>query len=238
MTLRVLYLPGLDGIENVPGKLQSYLRGVELVPFTYPTGHRLTWEELTDLVSSRLRNLKSGMLVGESFGGAVALKTTFAKPEAVKGLCLVAGFSANPEPFAAGLGSTATRVLPKPLMKPVARLLAGWKLAGTLKGEARTRFLERFSNLDYHDIAARLDLLQKFDVEDRLGALRCPVDLIYGSEDPIASSRRQRELWTRIPDVRQHQLDSYGHLISHEVPIGVAARLQSWVERVKGRCGN
>lgn len=238
MTLSVLYLPGLDGVDNAPQKLQPHLSGAELVAFSYPTGRRLAWPELTDLVSSRLRDLKSGLLVGESFGGAVALKTAIANPETVKGLCLVAGFSANPEPFAVGLGSTATRVLPKAMMKPVARLLAGWKLAGTLKGEERTRFLERFSNLDYHDIAARLDLLRDFDVEDRLGGLRCPVDLIYGSQDPIASSWRQRELWTRIPDVRQHQLDSYGHLISHEVPIGVASRLQSWVERVKGKSGN
>ena len=233
MQRRILYLPGLDGVANVIDKLQPHLPDAELVPFSYPAGRRLTWVELADLVAAKLQALETRLLMGESFGGAVALKASIAHRGRAAGLFLVSAFSSQPEAFAAALGRTATRVLPRGVMKPVARLLAGWKLAGTLSGEDRERFLKRYSELDYADIAERLRLLADFDVDDRLVGLCGPVDVLFGSEDPIAGSQNQRELWQRVPDVKLHQMDAYGYLVSHEVPIGVAARIRSWLQRVE-----
>lgn len=237
MKQSVLYLPGLDGESNVLPKLQPHLSAVDLVPFSYPTGRDFEWQELADVVAARLVELESGLLIGESFGGAVALKTALLKPRVVSGLCLIAAFSSNPEPLAAALGRTATRMLPRSLMKPVARLLAGWKLAGTLSGDDREKFLERYANLDYRDIAARLRLLHNFDVDDRVIGLHCPVDVIFGSADPISASSAQQDIWRRIPDVRLHQLDAYGHLVTHEVPLGVACRISGWIDRIEAARG-
>jgi len=41
-------------------------------------------------------------------------------------------------------------------------------------------------------------------------------------------------MWQRSPDARLQQLDGYGHMITQEVPIGVALRIQAWLKRVEG----
>ncbi|MCB9933795.1 MAG: alpha/beta hydrolase [Planctomycetes bacterium] len=233
MPTPILYLPGLDGEARWIESTQQHLPGVELVPFSYPTGHELKWDELADLVASRMKSLGSGLLIGESFGGAVTLKTTILRPEAVRGLCLISSFSHEPEPVASAIGRGASRLLPKVVLNPVARLLAGWKLAGTLKGAEREKFLAYFEKLDHSELARRLGLLAGLDVSDRLVGVRCPVEIIYGSRDSIAGAPAQLRMWQRLPDARLRQLDGYGHMITQEVPIGVALRIEGWLQRVE-----
>lgn len=234
MPAPILYLPGLDGEARWVDSTQQHLPGVELVPFSYPTGRDLKWQELTDVVVARMQSLQTGLLIGESFGGAVAQKTAILHPEAVHGLCLISTFSHEPEPFASAIGRSASRLLPRVVLNPVARLLAGWKLAGTLKGEERAKFLAYFEKLDHAELARRLGLLAGFDVSDWLVGIRCPVEVIYGSRDSISASPAQLRMWQRLPDARLQQLDGYGHMITQEVPIGVALRIQAWLKRVEG----
>ena len=234
MAARILFLPGLDGLANSMENVQEHLRERELVPFSYPTGRDLDWDSLTSLVAARLKALETGLLAGESFGGAVALKTAILHKQSVQGLCLLGTFSEEPEAFAAALGRTATRILPRGVMKPVARILANWKLAGGLKGEKRERFLSRFENLDHAELARRLKLLKGFSVSDRLIGIHAKTDVLYGTEDPIAANRRQLELWRRIPDAGLNALDGYGHVICAEVPFGVARRMDGWARRAEG----
>ena len=132
------------------------------------------------------------------------------------------------------LGGRRTRILPRGIVKPVARALAAWKLAGGLKGEQRERFLARFEDIDHSELARRLKLLKSFDVSDRLVGIHCLTDVVFGSEDSIAANHRQQELWRRMPDARLHQLDGYGHVLCAEVPVGVARRLTTWLERAHG----
>lgn len=215
-------------MENVG----EHVRGVDLVPFSYPTGRELDWDSLAALVEAKLKSTRTGLVIGESFGGAVALKTAILRKPCVRAMCLLGAFTTEPEAFAAAVGRTATRILPRGVMKPVARLLASWKLAGGLSGQAREKFLARFENLDHHELARRLKLLKGFDVSDRLVGIKAPTDVVFGSGDAIAARRGQREVWKRMPDMRLHQLDGYGHVICVEVPVGVAARIRGWLERV------
>jgi pimeloyl-ACP methyl ester carboxylesterase len=231
--MKVLYLPGLDGEASWVEKTQAHLPGVELVPFIYPTGRDLEWESLTALVATRLGVLGTGLLAGESFGGAVALKAAILQKDAVRGLCLISAFSHEAEPFASALGRAATSVLPKSVLNPVARLLAGWKLAGTLKGEEREKFLHKFEHMDHKELARRLKLLKGFDVSDRLVGISVPTEILYGTKDAISSMRHQIELWKRMPNAQVHGIEGFGHMITQEVPLQVARHLQAWVARVE-----
>ncbi|MCB9894651.1 MAG: alpha/beta hydrolase [Planctomycetes bacterium] len=237
MYSRALYLPGLDGEARWVIRTQEQLPELELIPLAYPLGRELKWDELADVVVARMQALGTGLLIGESFGGAVAQKTAILRPADVKGLCLISAFSHEPEPIAAAVGRAASRVLPKVLLNPVARLLAGWKLAGTLKGEEREKFLKYFEHLDHDELARRLKLLSSFDVSDRLIGIKCPVAVMYGSRDAFCAAPDQLEIWKRMPDVRLHQFDGYGHMITQEVPIGVARRIREWAQRVGDTLG-
>lgn len=231
--MRALFLPGLDGEARSVQTLQSHLKQVGLHAFGYPTGRELKWDELADLVAAKLKALGTGLIAGESFGGAVAQKTALLRKDAVKSICLLGSFNHEPEPFAAGVGRTASRLLPKVVLNPVARLLADWKLAGNLRGEERKKFLEFFGSLDHEELARRLGLLKGFDVSDNLVGIKCPVEIIYGSQDGISADRRQLAMWERLPDKRLHRLDGAGHIVCREVPIGVARRIDEWAQRVE-----
>ena len=230
--MKALYLPGLDGEARWVNSTQAHLHEVELVPFAYPSGRDLNWDELSGLVITRMISLGTGLLIGESFGGAVAQKTTIAHREHVHGLCLISAFSHEPAPFAAAIGRAATKMLPKLLLNPVARMLAGWKLAGTLEGEERQKFLAYFEKLDHTELARRLKLLAGFDVSDHLQSIRCPVDILYGSRDSISAAPAQLKLWQRLPNVRVQTFAGFGHMIAQEVPAEVAEGIRSWIERV------
>jgi pimeloyl-ACP methyl ester carboxylesterase len=122
-------------------------------------------------------------------------------------------------------------VLPKAVLNPVARLLAGWKLAGTLKGEERAKFLRKFEHMDHKELARRLKLLKGFDVSDRLVGISIPVEVMYGTKDAIGGMRHQVELWKRMPNAEIHAIEGFGHMITQEAPLEVARHMEAWVAR-------
>lgn len=232
MALPILFLPGIDGTPHSARKVAEHLPR-ELVPFEYPDGQALSWPGLVEDVARSLEKLGTGLVAGESFGGALALKAAILQPEAVNGLCLLGAFTRRPEPFASMLARTATRVLPKALMRPVARRLADWKLAGNLEGEARTKFLERFNELNYAAFARRLKLLASYDIRGELGRIDVPVEVIYGSEDTIAKAKEQASMWSDLPDANLHPLEGAGHVICAERPAEVAHHMEAWAQKAE-----
>jgi 3-oxoadipate enol-lactonase len=231
MNTDVLYLPGLDGEPFSAEKIAGHLRGLRLHVFAYPMGQPLAWDSLCRLVVARMKRLGTGLLAGESFGGAVAQEVALRHPEAVRGLFLVSTFNAEPEWFAALLGRAALRVLPRRLTGFAARGLASWKLAGTLRGEDRRKFLDRFAALDFPDVGRRLALLKDFYTRERLPRLNMPVDVVYASRDPIANQQAHLQAWESLPDCRIHKLDGFGHLVSAEAADQVARLMEDWVRR-------
>jgi pimeloyl-ACP methyl ester carboxylesterase len=239
MAATILFLPGLDGEPFTAGKIAEHLRESRLIVFAYPTGRPLEWESLCRLVAARMDREGTQLLIGESFGGAIAQETALRHPGLLRGLFLLSTFNHEAEAFANLLGRAATRVLPGPLMRAAARGLAGWKLAGTLRGEDRRKFLDRFAALDMNDIASRLRLLAAFDTRSRLGALELPVEILHGSRDPIAGAPDQLNGWQALPDCRVHKIEGFGHLVSAEAAPQVAALIDAWTRKVAGgQAGN
>lgn len=228
----VLYLPGLDGEPFTAEKIAGHLRGLRLHVFAYPMGQPLAWESLCRLVVARMRRLGTGLLAGESFGGALAQEVALGHPDAVRGLFLISTFNAEAEWFAAMLGRFALRAVPRGMMSVVARRLASWKLVGTLRGEDRRKFLDRFAALEFADVGHRLRLLKDFYTRDRLPRLQLPVDVVYASLDPIANDRAQLKAWESLPDCRVHKVEGFGHLVSAEAPEQVASLMQEWAARI------
>lgn len=227
----VLFLPGLDGEPFTAGKLSEHTRVAQLHVFAYPEGGALDFESLARLVIARMAQLGTRLLVGESFGGALAQETALRHSQALDRLLLLSTFNHEVEVAASKVGRGASRVLPNALMRPVARLLAGWKLAGTLKGDDRRKFVDRFSALDYHELARRLKLLAGFDTRQRLMSLKLPVDVVYGTRDPISNHQDQLQVWRNMPDCRVHAVSGFGHLVSAEAAPQVAAIIDAWSER-------
>ncbi len=232
MTGSILYLPGLDGEGFCADKLSEHMSEFELQVFSYPVGVPLKWETLTRQVAKRL--LGTRLLIGESFGGAVAQQTVLRHTNALKSVFLLSTFSTEPEPFASAVGRTATRVLPKSMLRPVSKWLASWKLAGTLEGEDRRKFLERFEKLDHAELAARLKLLKGHDTRALLKELTLPVEVLYGTHDTMCADPQQLQTWQQMQDCRLHAIEGFGHLVSAEAAPEVARIIEAWARRHVG----
>lgn len=224
----VLYLPGLDGEAFCAEKLAQHTKA-RLHVFRYPVGRDLAWPELCALVTARMQALGTGLLAGESFGGAVAQETALRHPRLVRSLLLLSTFNTEPEKFAASLGRAAVRVLPKGMTRVAARVLGSWKLAGTLRGEERTRFLDRLAALDHTEFARRLALLKGFDTRSRLPELKMPVHVVYGSRDPICAGAETLQAWQRIGAVI-HAINGFGHLVVAEAAPEVGSIVDAWAK--------
>jgi len=77
---------------------------------------------------------------------------------------------------------------------------------------------------------------------DALGALRCPVLLLYGKEDPwvvpLWGQRAHRVLSQTNADVEYLELSPAGHCPHHEAPAAVNAALTGWLARQSGVAGS
>ncbi len=230
----VLYLPGLDGEGFCAEKIAEQLQPVRLQVFAYPVGVPLRWGTLCRLVAERVGRTGSKLLIGESFGGAVAQETALRHGGSLRSVFLISTFAHEAEPFASAIGQTAARLLPRTLLRPVSRRLASWKLAGTLQGEERRKFLQRFEALDHRELAARLKLLNGFDTRERLQVAALPFEVMYGTRDTISASPDQLKAWAQMKDCRVHAIEGYGHLVSAEAAPEVARLIEAWALRHAG----
>lgn len=73
------------------------------------------------------------------------------------------------------------------------------------------------------------------EVAQRLGLVRCPVRIGWGTDDPWIPVQRAHELRARLPsDPSVIELPDVGHLAPVEDPIGVSAALAEWLARPTG----
>ena len=96
------------------------------------------------------------------------------------------------------------------------RLRAPW-----LSEEGRTSFYRQFAQADER-------YTQEF--EDRLDAMRCPVAILWGEDDPWIPIARGRLLHEKMPGSSFEVLTGVGHLPQLEAPDRVAGRLLAALE--------
>jgi pimeloyl-ACP methyl ester carboxylesterase len=157
--------------------------------------------------------LERPTVFGVSFGAAVALELAVERPERIGRLILQGGAAR----FRKSLGSTiARRVLERfPLprdngfVNQFFNLLHGGKPApGPLAGFV----VESCWETDQSVMAQRLELLEEFDVADRLWRLEMPTLVMAGTRDAIIPFSHQRALATAIPGARFTALEAAGHI--------------------------
>lgn len=159
------------------------------------------------------------VVVGHSFGGRVAVQLAARAPDRIAGLVLS--------------GAPLLRVAPRrkpPLRYRAVRRLAGRRL---VPGALLERYRERYGSPDYRAAAGSLrpTLVRVLaeDYGDVLARLRCPVELVWGTEDrevPVEVAYRLHEL---LACSRLTTCPGVGHL----TPLAAAGALRAAVERVR-----
>ncbi len=78
----------------------------------------------------------------------------------------------------------------------------------------------------YHDLV----VIDQFDVQDRITALKPPLLLIRGMDDPLAPEAYEREIHEAVPGSQYIQLSQAGHFPMAERPAAVNEAIQTFMD--------
>ncbi|ACG71573.1 BioH protein, putative [Anaeromyxobacter sp. K] len=227
--LLTLLLPGLDGTGRLLDRFVAAASGrLELRTLSYPPDRALSYAELAELVRAELPRGRRFALVGESFGGPLALRVAAGRPPGLVGVVLAASFHRRP---AARLVSALRPLSPAffrlPLPAHAVRvLLAGHDAPDALVADVqaavasvRPRVMARRAHEALH--------------VDATGWLRdCPAPVLFlgGRQDRLLRTGLAIEIRLVRPDAEIRMLDA-PHLVLQRRPAEAMRAVEAFLER-------
>jgi pimeloyl-ACP methyl ester carboxylesterase len=172
--------------------------------------------------------------MGVSFGGALALEYAVEHPNRLSGLA-VWGTEAR---FRASLGTKVARHVceryPLPADNPFINQFFNLLHGGKPEPGSLTDFIvERCWTTDQSVVAHRLQMLEEFDVSERLWRVDVPTLVLAGSRDVVIPLSRQRALAESIAGASFGEVEGAGHIgfLTHRVD--VAEQIAGFVRKVR-----
>jgi len=168
-------------------------------------------------------------LLGESFGGALAMSYALAHPERVGRLVILNSFAHVGSPARLWLGYHLLRATPWGMMRLV-RQLNGRRLhsPGTDPEEIR-RFLQLMQSTTREGYLSRLHILRDYDIRERLASIEVPVLYLAADRDVVVPSVDQARLMTSLtPRSSMRVLEGHGHSCLVAPDLDLSAILDDW----------
>lgn len=152
------------------------------------------------------------MVVGESFGGALAMSFALAHPHRVARLVILNSFSRISPTLKLHAAIAGISLIPWRAMQLVRRLTA-WRLHSPhTHTEEIARFLLLTSATTKHGYLNRLHILTRYDMRPHLAGLRVPTLYLAADQDHlIPSVREARFMSSRAPQATMRILEGHGH---------------------------
>jgi pimeloyl-ACP methyl ester carboxylesterase len=169
------------------------------------------------------------LLIGESFGGAVALSFALRYADRVERLVILNSFPYFAPQFRLQLASVALRLVPWRMMWLV-RHLTAFRLHSRYTHRAEIkRFIALTTSATRNGYLNRLRLLRSYDVRNELQRLRVPVLFLAATDDHLVPSVAQARLMAeRAPDSSIRLLDGHGHICLIAPDLDLAAIVGEW----------
>ncbi|MBU0596920.1 alpha/beta hydrolase [Patescibacteria group bacterium] len=219
----LIILPGWGGSHEtwadfveLAKKEFSEVRVIDLPCFGDEPCPTKVWgvEDYSEFVKSKISNQKSAIILGHSFGGAVATRVVFDNPNIVDKLIL----------------SGAAIYRPK---KPIRRLFFGL-IAMTGKYLFRLPIIEKFDvwgkkilykatgSTDYNETAGiKREIFKKIIREDRselLHKIKIPTLVTWGTKDSFVPIRYGKKICESIPDCKMKVFKNGKHGLHIQMP--------------------
>ena len=171
------------------------------------------------------------IIVGESFGGAVALTFALSYPERVEALVILNSFPYFAPQVRLRLAIAGLAVLPWGAM-PLVRHLTAFRLHSPHTHRAEVKqFIELTAHATRDGYINRLKLLRRFDVRDRLHDIRQPALFLAAERDHLVPAVAQaRYMANRVPSSVMRILKGHGHICLIAPDLDLAQILNEWRE--------
>jgi 3-oxoadipate enol-lactonase len=212
----LIYISGLDGtgelfFKQAPALTRSY----RVVTFRPRERGQFTYQDLTDDLAAIIRDLgeKRATILGESFGGTVALNFALRYPQMIARLVVINSFPRFRKRITIALVAMLASGLPFRLLWPVRRAasILGLLVDGVSR-EDRRFFWKAIRTVSSEAYAQRLKLIAALDLEPRLSEIQAPTLFIAGERDLlIPSAKEAHAMASRMPNATVKVIKGAGH---------------------------
>jgi 3-oxoadipate enol-lactonase len=212
----LVYIAGLDGTGQLFFKqAPSLSRSYRVVTYRSRDDGKFAYDDLTDDVACIIHSLGEdrAIILGESFGGTVALAFALRHPQMVERLVVVNSFPRFRKRIRIRLAARLASLLPFQALWPVRLAASSVGLyADGVNRKDRRRFFQAIRTVKGGGYARRLQLISEFDVETRLSEIQAPTLFIAGEKDRlIESASEARAMAARMPNAKVRIVEGAGH---------------------------
>jgi pimeloyl-ACP methyl ester carboxylesterase len=172
---------------------------------------------------------EAAVVIGESFGGTVAMSFALEHPERVAELVVLNSFPRFLPQRRLRLALFALRLAPWHAM-PIVRRVTAFRLHShrTTREDIR-RFLDVTRATSRRGYVNRLQILRRLDLRERLGEIRAPTLFLAAGEDHLVPSLEQANRMSElVPGATLRVLEGHGHICLIAPDVDLAAILEEW----------
>jgi pimeloyl-ACP methyl ester carboxylesterase len=229
----VVLVPGMDGTgmlfyRQVPLLARSYRAVTYALRDTAATMEVLV-ADLARVIDTVAPTERRAIVVGESFGGALALSFALAHPQQVSGLVILNSFPYFAPQLRLRLAALGLGALPWGAMGFVRRLTAFRLHSPHTHRREIQRFMELTARASREGYLSRLKLLRQYDVRHRLHELSPPTLFLAADRDHLVPSIAQaRYMAARAPGSVLRVLEGHGHICLIAPDIDLEQLLEEW----------
>jgi pimeloyl-ACP methyl ester carboxylesterase len=185
--------------------------------------------DLDAVVLQVAANAERVTVVGESFGGALALNYALTRPERVARLVILNSFPHYGSRVRLRLAYHLLRAMPWRMMPLVRRLGARRLHSPRTEMEERQRFYTLMRAATREGYLSRLLMLREHDVRSRLAHLHVPTMFVASDQDHLLPSLEQARLMARMaPRATIRILQGHGHICLIAPDVDLSTILDEW----------
>jgi pimeloyl-ACP methyl ester carboxylesterase len=223
----IVLVPGIDGTALLFYRQQPLLAAhFDVIAFPLPTDapDAMTMTTLAGDLGDLVEEVsdRGAILVAESFGGALSMSLALSRPDLVAGLVIVNSFPHLDQRIKLQLAPRLLRLVPWGAMPLVRRYTSDHLHSPHTTAADIAEFRERAKSIDRDSYIRRLEILQSYDIRNRLREIAAPILFLAGDRDRLLPSVR----WGRYMHERTREstlvvLEGYGHvcLINHDLDL-------------------
>lgn len=186
-------------------------------------------DDLERVIAVVAPQTRRAIVVGESFGGALAMSFALARPDQVERLVVLNSFPYFAPQFRLRLARYGLGLIPWGAMSLIRRATAFRLHSGHTHRDEIRRFMQLTAAASRQGYINRLQLLMSYDVRDRLHQLQSPTLFLAADQDHLVPSVAQARLMAAcVPNATLRVLEGHGHICLIAPDLDLAQILSSW----------